>query len=60
MRLFLNIALFEKCSSETIKSKVVNALRVGGTEAFKEAVNHPLLKDGKIHHKSLKSDRLRR
>ncbi|MDJ0730534.1 MAG: hypothetical protein QNJ33_11145 [Crocosphaera sp.] len=25
-----------------LKAKVVNALKAGGTEAFKEAVNHPL------------------
>ena len=27
----------------TLKAKVINALKAGGTEAFKEAVNHPLV-----------------
>lgn len=27
----------------TLKSRVINALKVGGVEAFQEAVNHPLV-----------------
>ena len=30
-------------SNPTLKSKVINALKSGGTEAFKEAVNYPLV-----------------
>ena len=30
-------------SNPTLKAKVINALKAGGTEAFKEAVNHPLV-----------------
>ncbi|MDJ0902581.1 MAG: pentapeptide repeat-containing protein [Xenococcus sp. MO_188.B8] len=30
-------------NNPTLKAKVINALKVGGTEAFKEAVNHPLV-----------------
>ncbi len=30
-------------NNPTLKSKVINALKAGGTEAFKEAVNHPLV-----------------
>ena len=30
-------------SNRTLKAKVINALKAGGTEAFKEAVNHPLV-----------------
>ncbi len=30
-------------NNPTLKSKVINALKSGGTEAFKEAVNHPLV-----------------
>lgn len=27
----------------TLKARVINALKAGGTEAFKEAVDHPLV-----------------
>lgn len=30
-------------NNPTLKTKVINALKAGGTEAFKEAVNHPLV-----------------
>ena len=30
-------------NNPTLKSKVINALKAGGTEVFKEAVNHPLV-----------------
>ena len=30
-------------NNPTLKAKVINALKVGGTEAFKEAINHPLV-----------------
>ena len=30
-------------SNPPLKAKVINALKSGGTEAFKEAVNHPLI-----------------
>ncbi len=30
-------------SNPTLKAKVINALKAGGTEAFKEAVDHPLV-----------------
>ena len=30
-------------SNPTLKTKVINALKAGGTETFKEAVNHPLV-----------------
>mgnify|MGYP001825225264 CR=1 FL=1 len=30
-------------NNPTLKAKVINALKAGGTEAFKEAVNHPLV-----------------
>ena len=30
-------------NNPTLKSKVINSLKAGGTEAFKEAVNHPLV-----------------
>ena len=30
-------------NNSTLKTKVINALKAGGTEAFKEAVNHPLV-----------------
>lgn len=30
-------------NNPTLKAKVVNALKAGGTEAFKEAINHPLV-----------------
>ncbi len=30
-------------SNPTLKAKVINALKAGGTEAFKEAIDHPLV-----------------
>ncbi len=30
-------------NNPTLKAKVINALKAGGTEAFKEAINHPLV-----------------
>lgn len=30
-------------SNPTLKAKVINALKTGGTEAFKEAIDHPLV-----------------
>ena len=30
-------------SNPTLKTKVINALKAGGTEAFKEAIDHPLV-----------------
>lgn len=27
----------------TLKARAINALKLGGTEVFKEAVNHPLV-----------------
>lgn len=30
-------------NNPTLKAKVIKALKAGGTEAFKEAVNHPLV-----------------
>ena len=30
-------------SNQTLKARVINALKAGGTEAFKEAIDHPLV-----------------
>ena len=30
-------------NNPTLKAKVINALKAGGTEAFKEAIDHPLV-----------------
>ncbi len=30
-------------NNSTLKTKVINALKAGGTEAFKEAIDHPLV-----------------
>ena len=30
-------------NNPTLKAKVINALKAGGIEAFKEAINHPLV-----------------
>jgi metal-dependent amidase/aminoacylase/carboxypeptidase family protein len=30
-------------NNPTLKAKVINALKAGGTEAFKEAIDHPLI-----------------
>ena len=30
-------------SNPTLKARVINALKAGGVEAFKEAINHPLV-----------------
>ncbi len=35
------VALIEQ--NTTLKAKVINALKTGGTEAFKEAIDHPLV-----------------
>ena len=39
------LALYDSFSSiePTLKAKVINALKAGGTEAFKEAIDHPLV-----------------
>ncbi|WP_158069419.1 hypothetical protein [Moorena bouillonii] len=30
-------------NNPTLKAKVINALKAGGVEAFKEAIDHPLV-----------------